>query len=68
MEKNSQGREFINLIDTLAYVYAGDKDLDIELFMRIFQTIRVCFNTSSLDKRFANLVYSYSCCKFLLGY
>jgi hypothetical protein len=63
MEENSQGREFINLIDTLAYVYAGDTDLDIgTLFMRIFQTIRVCINTSSLDKRFANLVYSYSSC------
>lgn len=36
-----KARELINLIDTLFYVYAGDSDIDFELFKRIFQTIRV---------------------------
>ena len=40
-DNKMKARELINLIDTLFYVYAGDSDIDFELFKRIFQTIRV---------------------------
>ena len=50
-ESNRKDRELINLIDTLAYVYAGDQDLDFEKFKQIFKTRRVC------HKSFSFIVY-----------
>lgn len=36
-----EGQDFVNLVDTLAYVIAGEADLDLQLFSRVFQTQKV---------------------------
>ncbi|XP_057371298.1 NADPH oxidase 5-like [Daphnia carinata] len=33
-----EGQDFVHLVDTLVYVIAGEADLDIQLFSRVFQT------------------------------
>lgn len=46
----SEGKGFVDLFDTLAYVIAGDADLDFPLFSRIFRTEKV--NTCELIKSY----------------
>ena len=36
-----EGREFVNLFDTTAYITAGEADLDFQLFSRVFQNQKV---------------------------
>ena len=37
-ENQEEGRIFVNLVDTLAYVYADKNDVDAEIFIRIFNS------------------------------
>ena len=47
-ENHYEANEFINLLDTLAYVFNGDKlELDLEIFIRIFNSKGV--NITSFD-------------------
>ena len=36
-----EGREFVNLFDTTAYITAGEADLDFQLFSRVFKNQKV---------------------------
>lgn len=36
-----EGRKFVNLFDTTAYITAGEADLDFQLFSRVFQNQKV---------------------------
>ena len=36
-EKPGQVREFIDLLDTLAYVIAGENNLDVDIFVQIIR-------------------------------
>lgn len=43
-----EGQDFVNLVDTLAYVIAGEADLDFQLFSRVFQTQKVNSKTQRI--------------------
>ena len=66
-----EGREFVNLFDTTAYITAGEADLDFQLFSRVFKNQKVqnselasdlstIFFASFIEMLFRFYVYFYS--------
>ena len=66
-----EGRKFVNLFDTTAYITAGEADLDFQLFSRVFKNQKVqnselasdlstIFFASFIEMLFRFYVYFYS--------
>lgn len=53
-----EGRKFVNLFDTTAYITAGEADLDFQLFSRVFQNQKVQNSTRIyIDHYFFRIIY-----------